>query len=169
MADDEPQTPAAPDGAPDSQLVVVLLVVAVMVVLLGIAQPAVMVTGVLLGTTGALLGVRSKRARTVGEERARRWLITSVGVSLLALLAIAVLGFYESWELSIQFSEGATMRQLEARLPSLTLPRRIAQAAALATALIAAAIAVLGYLQERGERGDGLRKLENPGRDSDKA
>ncbi len=142
---EEPPASAPVPSSYDDQLVVVLLVVSVAIVLLGLAQPAVLVTGVLLGATGALLGMRGKKDRDA-DTRARRWLITLVGLSLLALMAIAALGFFESWEMSQLLGEGATMARLEARVGSYLVPRRLAQALAVISALGAATLATFGYM-----------------------
>lgn len=150
MSDTEDQPAPSPESSPspssyDDQLVVVLLVVSVAIVLLGLAQPPVLVTGVLLGATGALLGLRGKKDRD-DDTRARRWLITLVGLALLALMAIAALGFFESWEMSQLLGEGATMARLEARVGSYLLPRRLAQALAVISALGATTLATFGYM-----------------------
>lgn len=144
----EPTPETATTGGYDDQLVVVLLVVSVAIVLLGLAQPAVLVSGVLLGATGALLGMRGKKDRDV-DGRARRWMITLVGLSLLALMAIAAIGFFESWEMSQLLGEGASMARLEARVGSYLLPRRLAQAVAVIGALGAATLATFGYMDAK--------------------
>lgn len=150
MSAPEQPGPATSPTSYDDQLVVVLLVVSVAIVLLGLAQPAVLVTGVLLGATGALLGMRGKTDRDA-DGRARRWMITLVGLALLALMAVAAIGFFESWEMSQLLGEGATMARLEARVGSYLLPRRLAQAVAVVSALGATTLATFGYM-DAGKR-----------------
>ena len=87
----------------DDRLALAAIALGAATALLGLRVPMTLVTGVVLGLAGVLLAVRGDR-----PIPAPRLLAAALAVSVVAVIAVGLLGLWEEWVVGQRLAEGAS-------------------------------------------------------------
>ena len=98
-----PATAPAAGTKRDDRLALAAIALGAGAALLGVRVPMTLVTGVVLGLAGVLLAVRGDR-----PVPAPRLLAVALAVSIVAVVAVGVLGLWEEWVVGQRLAEGAS-------------------------------------------------------------
>jgi len=128
-------TAPAASAKRDDRLALAAILLGAGTALLGVRAPMTLVTGVALGLAGALLAVRGDR-----HVPSARLMIAALAVAVVAVVTVALLGFWEDWIVGQRLAEGASPQWVTAAIR----PYVRAAAALRSLALFAALAMLLG-------------------------
>ncbi|HEX6838516.1 MAG TPA: hypothetical protein VF334_18190 [Polyangia bacterium] len=104
-------TAPAASAKRDDRLARAAILLGAATALAGVRAPMTLVTGVALGLAGALLAVRGDR-----PVPSPRLMAAALGLAVVAVVAVALLGFWEEWMVGQRLAEGASPQWVTAAL-----------------------------------------------------